>query len=273
MTNEQLATLIHTGGNDELIPLLWEKVRALMYMKAGQYYRTHSETCAARGVQLWDIKQVSYLAYIAALKAFNPESGLKFLSYISFPFRNEVNELLRIRSRKTDALNKSISLDAPIKNDEGEDTTLGDLQPDVQSTDFVERLEAAMISEFIRNEVNTLEERQRAVITWYYFERKELAEIGELLNISRERVSQIKRQAEKELRRVPELRELYNEYYRSHHSHSKYFEWQPENYAAIRQERKSVQELTHTKSVAEILREYRARRSELTANISEKNFG
>ena len=146
MTNEQLATLIHTGGNDELIPLLWEKVRALMYMKAGQYYRTHSETCAARGVQLWDIKQAGYLAYIAALKAFNPESGLKFLSYISFPFRNEVNELLRIRSRKADALNKSISLDAPIKNDEGEDTTLGDLQPDAQSMDFVERLEAAMIS-------------------------------------------------------------------------------------------------------------------------------
>ena len=39
MTNEQLAAFIKEGGNDELIPILWERVRKLMYMKSDKVYR------------------------------------------------------------------------------------------------------------------------------------------------------------------------------------------------------------------------------------------
>ena len=38
MTNEQLAEFIKQGGNDELIPILWERIRKLMYMKAAKVY-------------------------------------------------------------------------------------------------------------------------------------------------------------------------------------------------------------------------------------------
>lgn len=38
MTNEQLAAFIKQGGNDELIPILWERIRKLMYMKSDKVY-------------------------------------------------------------------------------------------------------------------------------------------------------------------------------------------------------------------------------------------
>ena len=258
MTNEQLATFIHNGDNDELIPLLWDNVRALVYMKAHEYYTTHITLCISHGVELCDLKQVGYIAFTAALKAFKPESGLKFVSFLSFPLLNEINVLLGIRTKKRDALNEAASLDAPVKDEENDGATLGDLQADAQSTEFVQRIEAAMISEFIRKEVEVLSSNQRNVITWYYFDGKTLEEIAQELHVSAERVRQIKHEAEKNLRHVPELRLIYNEYYRCHTSHNMYFAWQPENYAAIRREEAAERKLTKGKTAAEILAEYRA---------------
>ena len=57
MTNEQLATFIQEGGNDELTPLLWEKVRKFVYQQAGRYYEAHTVTCSRRGVELWDLNR------------------------------------------------------------------------------------------------------------------------------------------------------------------------------------------------------------------------
>lgn len=39
MTNEQLAAFIKQGGNDELIPILWERIRKIMYMKSDSTVR------------------------------------------------------------------------------------------------------------------------------------------------------------------------------------------------------------------------------------------
>ena len=38
MTNEQLAGFIQSGVNDELIPILWERIRKLMHMKSDKVY-------------------------------------------------------------------------------------------------------------------------------------------------------------------------------------------------------------------------------------------
>lgn len=260
MTNEQLATFIHSGENEELIPLLWDKVRAFVYLKASQYYESHTAMCAARGVELWDIKQAGYIAFTVALRAFKPESGFKFITFIGFPFRNAVNDLLGVRNKTADALNGALSLDIPVKEDDTDGATLGDFQPDEQSTEFVDHLESESISEFIREKVNALEERQRAVIVMYYFDGKTLGEIAAILNISSERARQIKHKAEVELRRSQELRTIYNEYYRSHtySYYDKYFAWQPENFEAVRREEAAARKLAKEKTVAEILAEYRA---------------
>ena len=62
MTNEQLATFIHAGGNDELIPLLWDKVQSFVYYKARSVYNMNTVCCKRRGVELWDIQQVNAAA-------------------------------------------------------------------------------------------------------------------------------------------------------------------------------------------------------------------
>lgn len=43
MTNEKLAELIQEGDNDELLPLLWDKTRLLIYKKCGRLWQFYSE--------------------------------------------------------------------------------------------------------------------------------------------------------------------------------------------------------------------------------------
>lgn len=236
MTNEQLATFIHQGGNDELRPLLWDKVKALVYMKAEQYYRGHASLCASHGVELWDIKQAGYMAFTEALEAYKPESEYKFTTFIAFPFRNAVAALLGLRNRQqSDPLNNAVSLDAPVKDDAGNETALIDLQADTQSEYFVDRLEAAAVSDIVRERLELLEPRERFVITEYYLENKTMLQIADLLDISHQRVRQIRVNAERHLRADKELRKLYLEHYQQRYKPSwKYFDWQPELYALSR---------------------------------------
>lgn len=236
MTNEQLATFISQGGNDELIPLLWDKVRKLVYRKADSFYKLHVASCKQHGVEVWDIRQAAYIAFLDALKGFKPESDLKFVSFISFPLQNAVRDLLGIRTEKgrNEPLNNCTSLDKPVSDEDGS-TTLIELQEDETSTDFIDRLESALISDIIRAEVETLNNPYYDVIRWYYFEDKKLGEIGELLSLSVERVRQIRIKAERELRKSKTLRKLYNEHYQGQYvPHRKYYDWQPGNYASIK---------------------------------------
>ena len=71
MTNEQLATFIHAGGNDELIPLLWNKVQRFVYYKARSVYTLNTTRCKRCGVELWDIQQAGYIAFIEALRGYS----------------------------------------------------------------------------------------------------------------------------------------------------------------------------------------------------------
>lgn len=68
LTNEQLADFIKQGGNDELIPVLWERVKKLLYLLAGRYYRLNTEYCTRCGAELSDLKQAAYTAYIKSLR-------------------------------------------------------------------------------------------------------------------------------------------------------------------------------------------------------------
>lgn len=232
MTNEILATYIHQGGNDELIPVLWEKVRKLVYHKSDMYYKLHLENCKQHGVELWDIRQAAYIAFLNALKAFKPESNLKFVTFISFPLKNAVSELLGIRTEKgrNEPLNNCTSLDKPIKEEDGE-TTLGEIQADEQSTDFIEKIEGALCSEIIRAEVDALPDQQAEVIKLFYFEGLTLSEIGARYGVSPERARQIRAKAERALRANTILRKLYNEHYQGRYiPRWAYYDWQPRNY-------------------------------------------
>lgn len=225
MTNEQLATFIHTGGNDELIPLLWEKVQRFVYRKAAAVYTLHTESCRRRGVELCDIKQAGYMAFLEAIKGYKPETEYKFITFINLPFKNAVNELLKLRTRSgfNDPLNNCISLDTPAEDKDGEtDTTIKDIQADKKALNFVNDLEAAELSNIIRKELEKLTEKQADIIRRFYLEGQSLKDIAKNMNISGERVRQIKSAAECELKKNRTLKRIYEEHYKNKH----YFHYQ-----------------------------------------------
>lgn len=218
MDNEKLADIIHQGGADELIPVLWEKVRKLLYFKSEKYYKLNKNFCDSRGIDIWDIKQESYNAFLKALKAFDISKGYKFTTYLKMPFKNAVNDLLgRSKQLKNEPLNNCQSLNKPVGLPDGSETEFGELIPDDNSLDFVKRLETLSEYETIHQIVEQLPEPCRAVINQYYFQGKTFIAIANERNLSCERIRQIHLRALKILRSNSTLREIYG-YYEKHYN-------------------------------------------------------
>lgn len=181
MTNELLVEYIQQGGNDELIPILWEKVRKLLYSKSDSLYRLHKESCSRKGVEMWDIRQASYTAFLEAIKAYKPDNGSKFTSYLNYPFKNAVNELLGLRTSRAanEPLNNCTSLDKPIEEStDGDVISLLDTIADDTSLDFIDNMETNAVGDTVRAVVNTLSEPYKGIITAFFFEGITLSDIA-----------------------------------------------------------------------------------------------
>lgn len=241
MTNEDLAKLIQEG-NEELHPVLWQKVNKLLYAKAAAFYNSHTETCDRCGVELSDLRQECYAVYLEAVKAYKPELDTKFLSYVDYPFKNAVNSLLGLRTErgKHEPLNHAASLDKPIESFDGDSCTLMDTVQDEGSTDFLEDIDRDSEAAFIRQIVAGMNEPYRTVIQEYFFQGKSLEEIGEPMGVSLERVRQIKYTALRTLRQNRQLRQIYEE--QKHHDNwLQIMRWEnsPERFALVRQLKES----------------------------------
>lgn len=212
MTNEDLARLIQEG-NEELHPVLWQKVNKLLYVKAATFYNSHTEACARCGVELSDIRQECYAVYLAMLKAYDTERGLTFTAYLDYPFQNAVNALLGLRTERgrQEPLNHAASLDKPIETADGDSCTLMDMVQDDTSTDFLERMEDIDEAACVRQAVDDLPEPLRMVIRRYYLENRPLHEIGKEMDVSIERVRQYKAKGLRELRKNKRLQSMYKE--------------------------------------------------------------
>ncbi len=211
MTNEQLAEFIGQGGNDELLPILWERIRKLMYIKSDNVYSTMQSRFSQCGVDVWDLKQSCYMAFLKAVEWYKPEAGNKFTSYLSYPFKNAVNELIGVRTQrqKNEPLNNCKSLDVPVSEDN--ETMLADTIADDNAVNAVEYVEQADDYRVLHEVVNALKYPQNKVISDYYFEDKSLKEISVDMGVSSERVRQVKAKAFRQLRQSAPLLQLYRE--------------------------------------------------------------
>ena len=75
MTNEQLVIFIQQDST-ELLPILWERVKRLCFMLCGRYYSKYRERFAACGVELCDLRQECYAAFLAAVRSYKADSGV-----------------------------------------------------------------------------------------------------------------------------------------------------------------------------------------------------
>ena len=214
MTNEQLAQLIGQGGNDELLPILWEKMRRLYSLWSDRYYRLNKERCDTCGVMPEDLKQERYLALLESVRAYanrpaEQENNL-FTSYCFYPFKNHAAQLTGIRQGRNEPLNRPCdSLDRTLTDKEGDtDTTVGDLIPDNEAEKPFREIEQSDFCRKVREQVAAvLTEKPTAleVIERRYYKGETLTEIAADMGVTGERVRQLEREALRLLRKSKAL--------------------------------------------------------------------
>lgn len=236
MTNEQLAEFIQSGDSDELIPVLWEKIKPLIYMKCDSIYTAKPDYFKQCGVEVWDMKQACYSAYLAAVKYYKPESGYKFTTFLVKPMQTAISELTDCKTSKKNVLNESLSLDKTITSEDGEETSYMDLVADPQGNEFIDNLEQEAEAASIWEAVNSLEEKYSAVLIAYFKDNRPLKEIAQDMNISPQSVRDIQQRALSRLKRNKYICGLRKEYvsHKCWNNISK-FEFRPDYFDTIRQ--------------------------------------
>jgi RNA polymerase primary sigma factor len=127
----------------------------------------------------------------------------------AMPSRQEIAEALNMPLQELDSLLRQAlttsSLDAPINADEGR-SFLGDLIADASAEEPLEQVERGMHHEQLVRWLGHLTEQEREVLALRFGldgkERHTLAEIGRLLDVSRERVRQVELKALRKLRNL-----------------------------------------------------------------------
>ena len=219
MTTEQLAELIGQGDNNELLPLLWEKMRKLYRMWSDGYYTAHKERCDLCGVTPDDLRQEGYLSMLEAVKAYNSRSeehkDTSFTSFCKFPFKSHAAELTGTRTHKrhNEPLNRCRSdIDSPLPGVDGDSSeTIGTTTPDPEAEQPFRDIEHSDYCRSIRAAVaNTLKEdsREHQVIKCRYYEDLTLKETGKAFGLSIERIRQLEKAAMRQLRNSRGLRSL-----------------------------------------------------------------
>lgn len=207
MTNENLAAAIKQGGADDLIPVLWERVRPLIYQQCRRMYNQYEGLFAQRGITLDDLRQEGYTVFMEALKGYSEASGYKFTTFLRLP-------LLKVRDRllfgvRIDVLNISTSLDVSAVEEEESAKTLLALITD-SSKGPEERAEEKSLQSVINAAVDRLGDTERLVIRSYYFYGTPMTETAARLHISKQRIGQIKAAALAKLRNDTEIIALHN---------------------------------------------------------------
>ena len=212
MTNEQLAKFIKEGDSDDLKPVLWERVKKLLYKKATQKYNRRKMYFDKCGVELWDIKQACYEVYLKALYGYKPDKPFLFNSYLTYPFLNVINKILGVRNGKENnkPLDNCVSLDKPLELSD-DDITLGDTLVDEYAESAFDDIAHYYDRRIVHEAVAGLDEPYSSVILRYFFKNMTLEQIGKQMNVSREYVRQIKAKAIRKLRKNAKILMLYRE--------------------------------------------------------------
>jgi len=102
-------------------------------------------------------------------------------------------------SKEISAINP-ISLDREMISGEGETSNMYDIIPDKDAISPIEDIEDKELKAQMVSEIEKLPQKEKLVVALYYYEELTLREIGEILNLSESRVSQIHSKVVKELK-------------------------------------------------------------------------
>jgi RNA polymerase primary sigma factor len=187
-----LGRRIHAGDQTALDQLVRANLRFVVSV-AKRYQNL--------GVSLPDLIAEGNVGLVRAAGLFDPERGVKFISYAVWWIRQAILRAIDSQSKNS---RRTTPLEAPLHSDE-DDPTLMQLLVDVEAPDPVERTMDAVRSHEIRRAIGSLEPREARVLRLYYGldgdQPLTLEEIGTIFGLSRERIRQIKEKALRRLRK------------------------------------------------------------------------
>jgi DNA-directed RNA polymerase specialized sigma24 family protein len=169
-SSEELA-VIAKSGDPAAVLALWGQIYRFVHLRAEKWHRA---TGGRGGVEVEDLLQCAFLAMLDALKTFDAGRG-KFLTHYGFYLKRSFTAATGQRTERDrlDPIEHSLSIDAPLVDNEGEVFTFADILPDpaasadldgVDSGDQWRQLHAAL-----RAAVEGLPPDQRAAIHEKFF--------------------------------------------------------------------------------------------------------
>lgn len=207
MTNEELAQRIKAGETD-LMGQLWEQTeRLLRWMVDRQLVNIDkAERAEAAGVTREDLYQEAYFTLVAAVKAYDPETGFRLSSFMKYHVRNSVYNALGLQTKRTcmDPSVGAYSLDAPLPagrkaEEDGEEKSFIENYGDPDSLAPFEAVEERDYRERLRQDLEEsladLTDRERSVIRARFYGGQTFEEIGAREGCSATRIKHIEQQA------------------------------------------------------------------------------
>jgi RNA polymerase sigma factor (sigma-70 family) len=166
----------------EEAPALWSRYEKFLRMKARQYYHANEDRCARAGVELADLVQESYFALVDAVKAYDPEKGWGFISYLVYPLKKRFKSMtgLRTPAQMKEPLLRAASLDKPLPG--AEDITLADVIPCPRAEEELRAVEHTVFISELRQAIDSVLDQltpiQRDAVQRYYFDGGQMKDIA-----------------------------------------------------------------------------------------------
>ena len=121
LSDEELVLRYH-GGDNDAADYLVDKYKNLVRMRARSYFLV--------GADNDDLIQEGMIGLYKAIRDYNVEKNVTFMTFASLCISRQImTAVTAYNSLKNSPLNKSISLDAPITDEQGEDTVLSEVIP------------------------------------------------------------------------------------------------------------------------------------------------
>ncbi len=191
---KELGKQIADGDSKALERLITANIGFVVYV-ARQYQN--------RGLSLDDLVSEGNIAMMMAAQKWNPDKGVRFVQYAVWDIRKAMERAIAQQGGavSTDAV-AEVSIDTPCKP--GGLTTYADRMRDHDGRNAHEEAYLSSFGYGLSQGLSILNEREQEVIKLYYglgCDAITMSEIGERMNLKRERVRQIRHKAERKLRK------------------------------------------------------------------------
>lgn len=161
-----------------------------------------------KGLELDDLVSEGNIALMLAAYKWDPSKGVRFVQYAVWDIRRAMEQAIEQQTsivrkpQSVDMKMSQVSMDAPLR--QGYTRTLGESMPSRDNRPQTEEVDDFSAGYGLLQSLHHLNEREQKVITLFYGLKgvqMNMSEIASMMQLKRERVRQIRKKAERKLRR------------------------------------------------------------------------